>query len=499
MVNPVPFPAGIELPQLADASYASNEALPKSVIEAKIAALGSGTVVLGANWKPELEIYPVVDATNGPITSDSGIVAGDGASHTGMTFIPWNAVDMYGKPVFNYQGMVVANAPAGVLSAAGQAIMINAATPRCYFGNTGQYYNGWQDISFDLASSKCYPVWYNYATQISSTKTDMHMLVQHEGKMKHLSDNDTVPNGLPRTLTTGSGIKHRAVVYKTHKMQRHRILLGGGGYFAGIWVDTIYELRRTPNKQLFIHGTDSWNDSMTWSSGDGYSATGSYQSIGMPQMMSFYTGQCHGTDAQGGTGEYNANATSGGDLETYGNDIVNDIKSSAAWSNSRVNWRAIQYGQQYPIFVDIGGWNDGTATPSPYQASYRTRVAARIQKTINACATYNRECRFINVGIEPADVSVGDVKELSERGQQEIPALFPGVVLGHTPILPMWVDNSTSGPRSIYTFTSDHIHLLLNGLQAVAPYISSSMAKFKVDQDYLNKMMTADIPVLTLP
>lgn len=462
---------------------------------------GTATVPLSSVWRPELDRYPAVDSVNGPMTADSGILSGDVSATTGLRFIPWDATDVTtGQPIFNYQGMVPSYAPANIQSAAGRTCLLNAFTPRWFNGATGQYYNGHQSIRVGIASTRVIPVWWTGQGQLAATKIDMHIMVEHGGRNKHLSSTGTANDGLPNVLASaGSGTYRRELTYARHEYREHRFMLGPNGYFLGCWVDSISVIRRPKNRpQNFIHGTDSWNDPQTVVNTTLGWTTGDYQSIPQCVVSSFKTGMCHGSDAQGGTGEYNANATSGGDLATY-----NGNRSSAAWSDSRVNWRANWWSSQYPTFTDIGGWNDGNSLVSPYQSTYRTRVQTRIQKTIDAISSLNRQTRFLNVGIQPVQItSTTDAKYLAALGQADIPGLFPGVVLGHVPLMDMWwydTVSTTTGPRALYCNPTDRIHLVAIGDDAVCGYMWDRAADFPIDVGYMVKTETANVPIVTVP
>jgi len=461
---------------------------------------GAGVKTLAEDWTPELARYPVVDAVNGPLTGDGGIVAGDlpVGSQTGMRFIPWDAVDsVTGQPIFNYQGMIPATAPSNIQTAAGRTCLLNAASPRWYNGTAGQYYNGHQSIRVGIGSAKVVPVWYCGQGQLSATKLDMQIAVEHQGQNKLLSSSSTVVDGLPRNLSGGSGTYRRELTYADHRYREHRFMLGANGYFLGCWIETLSVIQRPKNRpQLYITGVDSWQDAQTWFSSPGYTwPGGDWQCLPPAVIMSLRTGMAFGIDGQGGTGEYNANATSGGELDTY-----NGHRSSAAWSDSRVNWRADYYSKQGAIFLDIGGWNDGSSMVSPYQATYKARCAARIQKTIDRCGAYGRECRFVNVGIQPVDISGPTAaKWLAALGQAELPGAFPGVVIGHVPLMAMWTDTSTSGPRSLYCNSSDNIHLVGVGDDVVSGYILDTMGKFEIDAEFLAITANANINFETVP
>jgi hypothetical protein len=455
---------------------------------------------LAKDWAPEMGRYPIVDAANGPLTGDGGIESGDlpVGEQTGKRFIPFDAVDtVTGQPIFNYQGMVPALAPANIQTAAGRACLLNANTPRWYNGNAGQYYNGHQSIRVGIASQTVTPVWYCGQGQLSATKLDMQVMVEHQGENKLLNSSNSVVDGLPRNVSGGSGTYRRELAYVDHRYREHRFLLGPNCYFLGVWIDTLSVIQRPKNRpQNFILGIDSWNDPQSWFSSPGYAwPGGDWQCLPPCVVLSLRTGQSCGTDAQGGTGFYNANGTTGGGDEDY-----NGNRSSAMWSDSRVNWRADYYSKQGAIFVDMGGWNDGGSMTAPYQSTYRTRVAATVQKTIDAVEAYGRQTRFVSVGIQPVDITGPTApKWLAALGQAEVPALFPGVVIGHVPLMAMWGDTTSTGPRDLYCNESDGIHLVGVGDDAVIGFIADTMGKFEIDTEFLAMTAAADIPFETVP
>lgn len=489
-----------------------------SNLVAPVGSLGTGsgggtiaTQALEKDWVPELDVYPIVDAVNGPLLADSLLQTGDlpGSSTapalntTGMRFIPWNGVDQFGQPWFNYQGMVPASAPSNIQTAAGRSCLLNAFTPRFFNGSTGQYYNGHQSIRIGIAATHVVPVWYVSQGQINGAHVDMHVMVEHNGKNKHLSSANNVADGLP---TVGGGPSantyRRELTYLKHEYREHRFILSPNSYFLGVWVDTISNIQRPKNRpQLYVTGIDSWNDPQTVIL-DGTGWTGrDYQCLPQCVVASFRTGMCWGTDAQGGTGELNANGTTGGDVASYAGS-----RSSMAGSDSRCNWRATWWSGQYPIFTDVGGWNDGTAIGGlgvPYRDNYRAVIAARITKTQAACIAAGNDARFVQVGIQPVNiVSTNDVKYLAAQGQTDIPALFPGVVLGHVPLMPMWWQDTSydsTGPRFLYCNTSDNIHLLAVGDNAVVGYYCDGIGKFEIDVAYLAKTALAPVPVVSVP
>jgi hypothetical protein len=464
-----------------------------------------GSIPLMSQWRPELSRMPAV-SPSGPLVADSGILSGDLPTssappllnQTGMRFIPWNAVDsINAQPLFNYQGMVPAPAPTGIQAAAGRTCLLNACTPRFFNGNAGQYYNGNQSIRVGVAGQKVVFVFYVGQGQITATGIDNHIMVEHEGENKHLNSSNSATDGLPRNVSGGSGVYRRELTHIDHRYREHRLIMGANCYFIGMWVETLSTIQRPKNRpQCFVAGVDSWNDALTWFSSPGYAwPRGDWQCLPPCVVGSFYTGMAGGTDAQGGTGEYNPNGTPGGDLATY-----NGNRSSAAWSDSRVNWRVNWWSSQFPIFLDIGGWNDGSLMTTPYQSTYKARVAARVQKTVDRCTALGRPTRFVNVGIEPANISgTTDPKWLASLGQAEVPSLFPGVVLGHVPLMPMWPDSSTTGPRALYCNDSDKIHTVACGDDAVMGYITDAMGKFSIDEAYTVRTALANVPIVNVP
>lgn len=484
----------------------------RNEMQTAIGAVGTQGAKAAAQraWKPEFGVYPVAGSSMGDLVADSGIVSGDlpGSSTapalntTGMVFVPYTQLDQVtGDPIFNFQGMLPTAAPAGILTAAGRSCLLNASSPRWNLGATGQYLAGAQSIRVGINSSKVVPVWYCGQGQLAGTVLDQHVMVEHNGENKHLSSNGTAADGLPRTATGGSGTYRRELTYVDPQYREHRFLGGANHYFIGVWIDVTGSIRRPKNRpQCWVNNVDSWNDAQTWSQSQGYTwPTADYQCLPMCAVQSFISGMAWGSDSQGGTGEINANGTSGGDASNYtGN------RSSAAWSDSRCLWRANWWSQQWPIYCDIGGWNDGSGISglgTPYRDNYRTRVAARIQKTIDACVALGRDARFANVGIQPVDISgTSDLKYLAALGQSDIPALFPNNVIGHVALMDMWWrDTSTSGARSVVTWTSDHIHLNALGDRHVGNWFMEHLGEMVVDSAYTNNAQSAVVPLLAIP
>lgn len=445
-------------------------------------------VTLGSFFKPEDQIYPAPAASPAPLTTDGGIVSGQPSPTTGLRFI--SAADL---TAFNYQGMWPAGAPAGIVTAAGAGCICNADTPRRYsFGTySGEWQPGTIDLRFVTDSLRVIPIWYNYSGYSGTAYHDQHMMVSDRGVMKHLSDG-SASNGLPRTNAGGTGLYRRELTYDERRPREHRAMFPGFAYFLGVWIDTLATIVKAPNRPLFMHDMDSWNEPLG-ASWDGTQAglgfpTGTYMCLGMPQVASFITGCTHGTCAQGGTGEENANGTSGGNLIGYAGSL-----SSAMWTDSRVNDFLTKFGPQYPIKVDIGGWNDDTSLGTPYRTTYAARVQARYAKTIANSAVVGRDIKMINVGIQPVEYTDGSARDLSQLGQADAAALFPANVLGHVNLKGMWPDRSSSGARSIYCYSQGGIwiHMNLGGNYSVSSYIWSQIAQMKCSRSYIAAALSA--------
>lgn len=478
-----------------------------SQVEADGVILGSGggssNVPMGEFFRQEKQIYPAANGTVGPMLSDGGLASGDlpSGSQTGKRFVSvFDTNPVTGQPYFNFQGMVPTQAPAGIQSAAGKDVLLNANTPRWNLGATGQYLNGNQDLRIGIASTTVVPVFWCGQGQLSATTLDMHVMVSDNGVNKHLSSTGTAQDGQPAVVTGGSGYYRRELSYIRTDYREHRFIMGANCYFLGVWVDYEAIVRRPDNKPLsFIHGLDSWNDPQSWWTQGQADWTGDFQCLPMCTVASFHTGMCHGTDAQGGTGEYNPNGTSGGDAASY-----SGSRSSAAWSDSRVNWRANWWSSQFPTFADIGGWNDGSSLVSPYRTTYAARVAARYTKTIAAISNVNNDARYVNISIEPVNFSTPystDPKYVAALGQGDVPALFPGFVLGAVTLMPMWYNDMSINGRDVYTLTADsaRIHLRRIGDDAVSGYIWDRVKHMPIDSAFVAKTSSADIPIVTVP
>lgn len=465
-------------------------------VAAAIAGGVDANIPIGALGRAEWGIYP---APGGHLTTDGGIVAGDPTT-TGLRFVTWDEFDR-----FNYQGMNPVEAPANILTQTGSvSVMGNRNTPRDHNGTTGQFINGCSDFRFITDSAVVIPAWYTSATHTASNNFDMHMLVSDGGEMKHLS-NGSGNNGLPRTSSAGADFYHRRLDFDRRLTKEHRVILGGASYFEGVWIDEHATIKRAPNKPvvLMVNG-DSWSDSAaagsTWQSGAGFSwPSGSYQTLNMATMLSFHLGLPVGSTAQGGTGEEEENGTSGGTATDYAGN-----RSSAMWTDSRVNHQIDTFGPQYFVEVSIGSWNDGPggAMTTPYDDTYRDRMDARYDKMIARSINQGRagtDIKMITVSVQPVvnagEGSAVDAKDLQAQGQAEIPALFPNNCLGHVPIRfagEMWDDRSTTGPRSIYTL-SDNLHLAVQGFESVTAYIAAAIAPMTVPTSLIVKTMSAEV------
>ena len=449
-------------------------------------------VALGSRWRREKAWYPLPAASPAPLTTDAGIQVGAPSPTTGLKFVPWSQLG-----AFNFQGNYIIQGGTAIASSSGltaSSICQNASTPRKYnFGTlNGDFQPSTMNVRFITDSTRVIPQWYYTSAMNGSAYNDMHMMVEHDGEMKHLSSSSSTADGMPRTDSNSAGVKRRELTFLQRRPKQIRLILSGFCYFAGVWIDTLATITKAPNRDLFMHNMDSWNEptGASWSDnpGGGF-PSGSYQCLGMPEYCSFETGQAHGTYAQGGTGEANDNGT-GNNATGY-----TGTSFSAAWSDSRVLDAVTKFGPQSAIQLDVGGWNDGNLLGTPYKDTYKARIQARLTKFFNAAASGGYDMREIMVGIQPCDWIPGDggFRDLSEQGQAEMPAvinaLYPGKHLGYVPIKSMWDDRSTSGQRSILCLSQSgvYIHLNVSGNMSVAAHITSQMAQLKAPRAFLEK------------
>jgi hypothetical protein len=442
-------------------------------------------------------VYP---APGGHLTTDAGIQDGIPSPTTGLRFVAWNATDSFGRRVFNYQGCNAVTGPSAVNATAAAAIggattMSNACTPRNHgFGTlSADSINGTQNIRFDTDSLRVIPVWVNFNGYHGSSYHDMHMQVEGaDGKLQHLS-NGAANNGLPRTATTGGGVKRRELTWADRRMKTHRTILSGYGYFMGVYIDTNATIRRTPNKPLLMGGIDSWwePNGCAWSgstAGGAWGAsTGSYQCLGMPEAISFHTGLPVGTTGNGGCGWKAANGVTAGESPTY--NTVGTASCQA--SDVRMADLATKFSAQHAIHLLPGSWNDGTTLGTPYDTTYATRAALGFTKLIAYADALGHDIKFITGQIQPVDRVNADARDLSDTGLATIPALYPDNCLGIYNMRSMWPDTTyPSGARSIYCHAepfSSYIHLWLLGFMSVGRYISDQIGRMAVPLDYVQK------------
>lgn len=467
-----------------------------TLADAKAAML----VPLGTLTQKHLGTHP---APGGHLTTDAGIQDGIPAPTTGLRWVPWNELDDDLRPIFNYQCQNPVTAPAAINATAAAAIpgataMANVTGSRKYgFGAlSAEYINGTQNIRFDTDSLRVIPVWVNYNGYTGSSYHDMHMLVQGaDGTMQHLSDG-VANNGLPRTASTGGGVKRRELTFSDRRMKKQRVILSGFGHFMGVYIDTNAEIRRTANKPGFMGGIDSWwePNGASWNltgGGSGYGGS-SYQCIGLPEAISFHLGLPCGTHGEGGSGWKMANGVTAGEDPAY----ATDGTTSCQASDVRMASLVAKFSGQYLIHYLPASWNDGSSLGTPYQTTYRTRMTVGLSKMIAYSALLGRDIRFITGTIQPVDRAVGDFRDLSDVGVAEIPAIYPNHCLGMTRLRSMWKDTTyPSGSRAIYCHSnpsSAYIHLWsYPGNTSVAGYLAEHWSQLAVPLDYLQKAVAA--------
>lgn len=325
----------------------------------------SSLITLGSLMHPMTDAFPAVDATNGPLTADTGITAGS-PSTTGRTLFRWDS------GVFRTQGMnwVAANTAANT---SGQSAAINASTPRKYTYGTSQGfpYESNHDFAF-VTDAPTVTVWYWHWTGYSgSNYHDMRWMVEDGGRLKQVRGN--VGLMMPSTSTAGGGFYSRTLTFKEARERQHRIMLPANCFVVGVYIDTLATIRKAANVPMMLMNGDSWqepNGNVLASPIGGAYPTGTFRTAGFAQEYAIATGFVTALIAQGGTGEFNCN-----DGAARARGYANAVGESVFHGDARIADAWAKFGAGAPIWRDMGGWNDGDLPGSPFQSNYQSRVA----------------------------------------------------------------------------------------------------------------------------
>lgn len=446
---------------------------------------GGSNIALGTTMHPMNGTFPAVDATNGPLTADSGIVAG-APSTSGLQLWRWNS------GVFRTQGMnwVEANAAVGV----GQSSCINASTSRVWsYGTTqGSPFESNHDFAF-ISDSTTITIWYfHWNGYTSSNYHDIRIFAEHENTLKQVRDANGQP--MPKSSTGGGGMFSVTLTMKEARERQYRVMLPSYCYFIGVITQPQATMRKAPNVLMTIQNGDSWQEPngniIAPPNGGAFGAGGTFRTMGLAQEIAVATGWVTALVAQGGTGYFNANDPSGTKSETYA-DAAN---ASVFLSESRTADAINKFGAGNPLWWDIGGWNDGTF-PGGSQAAAQSAYQSRVQSGISRLKSKKSDLRIMAASIQP----VGDAATLdairvgSIAGQKAayLDAQNAPNVVGFVDMTPMWPNVSMSGARGANVNGSDKIHLTAKGAELVARYLVAGVRNFTIPTAYYHGMLSA--------
>lgn len=431
-------------------------------------------VSLGSLMKPMKDVWPAVDATNGPLVGDTGIAAG-APTTSGLTLFPWSS------GVFNTQSQNWVATPTGTgQNTSGYSACVNASTPRVwtYGYMTGSPQESNIDFSFVTDATTITIFFFQYAGYSGSAHKDMQIYAEYNGNMRKLTR-------MPAVNSSGDGLFYRTITMKEARELEYRVMLPMDCWLIGVYINTTATIRKAPNKPFIITNGDSWNEpsgNVLASPVGGAYPTGTYRNVGMSQMIAEATGFAVALCAQGGTGEYNCNDSTSRD-QTY----VSANNTSVFHGQNRINDMNTKFFARNPIVWTIGGWNDGTLPPSPYRTSYRDRVLAGIDRMVAA----KSDIQLLYSSIQPVSITPGDVRDLSALGQADACAQRPNNVIGFINQMPMWPDTTMSGQRGANVNSTDTIHLHAKGADLVANWNVAAMQRFTIPLNYYNGMLSA--------
>lgn len=433
------------------------------------ASPNAGTLPLGSLFRPMKDVWPAVDAANGPLTANAAPVLGM-PTLTGKTLYGWNS------GVFNTQSQNWVAVPTGAgQNTSGQSACCNASTPRIWtYGNmTNSPIESVIDFGIVTDATSIDIIYVLNAQYVGTNYHDSQVYAEYNGHMRKL-------DALPQTSSVGNGLMYRTVSFKQGQEREIRIVLPAQAWFVGVAINSAATVRKAPNKLLLAINGDSWNEAggmvLAAPIGGGW-PTGTYRVGGLPQMIAEATGAAVIMFAQGGTGEYNAN-----DGVSHDANFVDAANASVFHSVSRINDFWTKFGARSPIIWTVGGWNDGTLAGVPYQSNYQTRVLQGIDRWIAKRA----DIKLIYSGIQPVDIVGGDARSLAIAGQAAACAARPNNVIGFIDQSAMWTTqaNTAGTQRNANVNQADTIHLHVKGADMVANWHLADVRKFVIPQAY---------------
>ncbi len=431
-------------------------------------------VSLGSLMKPMKDVWPAVDATNGPITADSGIVAGT-PSTSGLTLYAWDS------GMFNTQSQSWVVTPTGAnQNTSGFSACMNASTPRIHtFGSLTNYpLESNIDFSFVTDATTITLFYFVNGAYSGNTYHDHQIYAEYNGSMRKLTM-------LPATFNASNGVMYRTITFKEAREREMRVMLPMNGWLIGVYINTTATIRKAPNKMFVITNGDSWNEpggNILASPIGGAWPTGTYRVGGMSQMIAEATGWAVGLCAEGGTGEFNCN-----DGQSRDPSYTDGGGTSVFHGHTRIDDMATKFFAKSPLVWTIGGWNDGSHGGTPYKDTYYARVLQGIDYFVSK----KSDIKLMYSGIQPVDITAGDMRTLSVQGQAQACAERPNSVIGFIDEMPMWPDTTMSGQRGANVNSTDTIHLHIKGAELVANWHLAAASKFTIPLDYYNKMLAA--------
>jgi len=441
---------------------------------------GDGRLFIADLLKPMKGYWPAPDAVNGPILSDTGMVAGT-PSPTGVTLYPFNS------GVFNTQSQNWVTMPVGTWqNNSGFPACANATTPRftTWDVNEGLPQESNLDTGFVSDSPVVTIVYMHYVHYETRQYHDMQLWAEDDtGAMKKITQ-------LPKTGSTANGIAYRTITFKEAREREFRLMLPWNCHFIGIYVGNLYTVRKSPNKLLIATNGDSWNEPsgnvLQTPIGGGW-PTGTYQTYGLSQAIAEATGAAVILTAQGGTGYFNVNNAARN--EEY---VMSLGGGSVFMSKSRMDFLAETFGDRYPLLWTIGGWNDGSLPPDPVRTTYAARVTSGINRAVAAVAAATANAvnlQLLFSGIQSVSITNGDDRYLANLGIQDaVASADPDNVIGFIDQIGMWPNTTMSGHRG-NNVGPDTLHLHAKGADMVANWNLAAAKTKSIPADYYAGML----------
>lgn len=441
---------------------------------------GDGRIALADTIRPMKGTWAAPDAVNGPILSDTGLVAGAPAT-SGVQLFPFNS------GVFNTQSQNWWTVPQGTWqNNSGFPACANGSTPRVttWDVNINMPQESNLDTGFVTDSPTVTIVYMHYVHYETRQQHDMQVWAEDDGVMKKITR-------LPRAGNTANGIAYRTITFAEAREREFRLMLPWNCHFIGVYIGNAYTIRKSPNKLLVAMNGDSWGEpsgNVLQTPIHGGWPTGTYQTYGMCQAVAEATGWAIILINQGGTGYFNVGGTARNEEYEAGTGKV-----STFLSKSRMDHFAENFGARYPLLWTIGGWNDGSLPPDPVRTTYAARVTSGITRAINTVAAATEDAVDLQLmfsGIQSVSITEGDDRAQANLGIRDAMAVAPDNVIGYIDGMDMWPNSSMSGQRG-NNVGPDTLHLHAKGAEFVANWYLAQAKNFTLPADYYHNMLAA--------